>query len=195
MKQQIAPETVNPVSRGKARALPALTGIRGVAAVWVVLYHAQSLWDLRLPLLSDGFRAVDLFFVLSGFIMMHAHQADFVSLNAHRTFRFFGLRALRVYPLNVVILLLILPFIVAFPAFVIWTRNIDPSLGNAYSFAGFWQTLFLANRWLMRDLGVWNGTTWSLSVELLAYLSFPIIAFLLNKEESRIRCAATRSDR
>src|SRR4051794_24814627 len=72
-----------------SRSIDSLTGIRGVAALWVFLTHYQAVMAayLHSPEINDnaflynGFRGVDLFFVLSGFILMHVHGEDF------RTFR------------------------------------------------------------------------------------------------------------
>ncbi len=83
---------------------------------------------------------------------------------------------------------MIVPLAVTHPAFVDFYRHSRVELVHAYSFAGFWQTLLLANRWFLPDLGEWNGPTWSLSVELLAYFTFPLSAYLLARENSRIRC-------
>jgi len=52
--------------------LPWLDGLRGIAALWVMLSHIQILSGLRsLPVLSWGNVAVDLFMMLSGFLMAH----------------------------------------------------------------------------------------------------------------------------
>lgn len=53
-----------------------LDGLRGVAALWVLLSHVQILTGLRkIPLLSSGDLAVDLFMMLSGFLMTHHYIA------------------------------------------------------------------------------------------------------------------------
>ena len=50
------------------------------------------------------------------------------------------------------------------------------------------QTALLANRWFMRDLGEWNGPTWSLSVEILAYAIFPVLALVVARARSQAAC-------
>lgn len=64
------------------RNMPALTGVRGIAALWVLLFHLSielgiggPQW-LR-PIPASGWIGVDLFFLLSGFVLMHSHHADF----------------------------------------------------------------------------------------------------------------------
>ncbi len=57
------------------RQLVSLTGIRGVAAIWVVFFHAYSFLGpliggpdrAQVPIIRDGYLGVDLFFILSGF--------------------------------------------------------------------------------------------------------------------------------
>jgi peptidoglycan/LPS O-acetylase OafA/YrhL len=65
------------------RVLPSLTPLRGVAALWVVLYHYND-WAPNLslngyiPVVDRGYLAVDLFLVMSGFVMAHVYHHDFV---------------------------------------------------------------------------------------------------------------------
>ncbi len=173
--------------------IPSLTGIRGVAAILVVLHHIQGeapsfgfpAWKGNY-LLRDGFRGVDLFFMLSGFVLMYVHTNDFKAITLDGLRRFYILRFFRVYPLNAFVLLLILLPVVFLPGFLAWSRMYDPT---AFSPAGFVQTLLLANRWFMRDLGAWNERTWSLSLEILGYAAFPLLAWWICRESSRIRCA------
>lgn len=70
---------------GASDQLPSLTPLRGVAALWVVLYHycgtAQFLPNLDITphsyLISKGYLAVDMFFILSGFVMAHVYRRTF----------------------------------------------------------------------------------------------------------------------
>jgi len=167
----------------KGRGIPSLTGIRGIAAFWVMLYHVQHLEGafLGVPLLfkildlGNGWRGVDLFFMLSGFILMHAHGRDFYRIHKRDLIRFAQLRFTRVYPLNAVVLLLITAFVAFQPGFVAWMRLTH----NVADFSpGAWvRTLFLATRWFLPGSGDWNGPVWSLSLEIIGYAMFPLLAF------------------
>lgn len=74
-----------------------LDGLRGVAAVAVVLYHIGA--QLGAPLAPAAFLAVDLFFVLSGFVIAHAYEARLTSGMSFREFSW--IRFKRLYPLYV----------------------------------------------------------------------------------------------
>lgn len=184
-----APGQATPGHAAPGRAIPSLTGIRGVAAVWVVFYHLHDFarFDPRfaplsqVPLVREGFRGVDLFFILSGFILMHVHRDDFAALRGRAVSRFLLLRAWRVYPLNAAVLVLILGLYLALPGFH------DPAALNP---AGIVQSFALAQRWFMPDYGSVNGPAWSLSVELLGYAAFPVIAVALNRLGPRAALAA-----
>ena len=87
-----------------------LTGIRGLAAMWVVLLHGttQLMPDngiARLPFIAKGYLAVDLFFVLSGFVLVMSSQRSFSADFGLAVRRFYIGRVFRVYPLNIVTLL------------------------------------------------------------------------------------------
>jgi peptidoglycan/LPS O-acetylase OafA/YrhL len=163
-----------------------MTGIRGIAAVWVMLYHAQlgagRYYNLpflqKVPDLGSGWRGVDLFFMLSGFILMYAHERDFQVIRKANLIRFARLRFVRVYPLNAVVLLLIAAFVAFQPGFVAWMRVFDPS---NFSFGAFVRTLLLATRWFLHGRGDWNQPTWSLSLEVLGYAIFPFVAYFVTR--------------
>lgn len=57
---------------GSGRRFEALDGLRGVAAIGVMLYHIGS-WTGRHGLVPHGYLAVDFFFCLSGFVLAHAY--------------------------------------------------------------------------------------------------------------------------
>jgi len=70
-----------------------LDGLRGVAAIVVVLFHAIfGAWVPRF-----GYLAVDLFFILSGFVLSHAYDKRFVA--GMSVAEFLSLRVVRLYPL------------------------------------------------------------------------------------------------
>jgi peptidoglycan/LPS O-acetylase OafA/YrhL len=141
--------------------LKSLTGIRGLAAISVLLFHiGQGLphWSI-LPFLysysfvKNGFRGVDLFFALSGFIMMHVHAQDFTCLQRAAILRFALQRIVRIYPAAFVALLLILIATLAFPSYVSWFRSWASLIPlKSYTWPAFVQTATLSSRWLMPDL-------------------------------------------
>lgn len=170
-------------STARRRGIPSMTGIRGIAALWVLLFHAQQLAGKifglpsleRIPELHTGWHGVDLFFMLSGFILMYAHGRDFCIFRKDSLIRFARLRFTRVYPLNAVVLLLIAAFVPFQHDYVAWARSIyGPSTYSPKAFLG---TLFLATRWFFPDMGDWNQPVWSLSLEVLGYVMFPLLAF------------------
>ena len=77
---------------------PDIEGLRGVAILLVVLFHA------RVPALAGGFVGVDVFFVLSGFFITGLLVRERESTGDVRLGDFYGRRALRLLPALIVVL-------------------------------------------------------------------------------------------
>ena len=161
---------MNDVSPG--RQIPALTGIRGIAALYVVLFHYAGLTGLKgkIPFISHGFIAVDLFFVLSGFVMALSYQhmfADNFSFASYR--KFLGRRIARIYPIYIVTTVAALMLIYfGFDHWIKW--NVAPGK--------IWAAKFIINGLLVQAWGIANSIndpSWSLSSEWAAYVLFPIL--------------------
>lgn len=96
------------------RQLPSLTSLRGLAALWVVLYHycVQCFPNLDAAqytsFIGKGYLAVDMFFMLSGFVMTHVYQRAFYDPNGIKLhYRSFLIaRFARLYPLHIFVLFL-----------------------------------------------------------------------------------------
>lgn len=156
-----------------------LSGLRGIGAIWVTLFHIFHQSDN--PLISAGYLGVDLFFLLSGFIIAHVHGADFAhgyKVSSH--WRFLQLRLVRIYPLHVFVLVLFACFVFTTPEFVERYNNPD-----RFGFGPFMASLLLVHNWGFGDPTLWNVPTWSLSVEWLAYLAFPFLAIAFSKISAR----------
>ena len=102
------------------RDFPALTGLRFFLALWVILHHltgpGQKLeaTALLLPhglftLIRGGYQAVTTFFVLSGFVLTRSYAATV--WNQRNTLRYAMGRAARVYPVYLLSLVVVAPFI------------------------------------------------------------------------------------
>src|SRR5215210_2241655 len=72
-----------------------LNGLRGLAALIVVLFHAAALIGTQLA--PGGYLAVDLFFILSGFVIAHAYDHRFAE--GLGPLAFIRYRIIRFYPL------------------------------------------------------------------------------------------------
>src|SRR5580698_4630391 len=93
--------------------IKALTSLRGIAAMMVVMQHfsatAQEHSQSVIPsLVPHGYIAVDLFFVLSGFIMAYTYLDDFRSRGWQAFPTFIMKRVARIVPLNTFAVLLVL---------------------------------------------------------------------------------------
>jgi peptidoglycan/LPS O-acetylase OafA/YrhL len=78
------------------RVFTTLDALRAVAAACIVLYHLR-VWFPAVRVLDHAYLAVDLFFVLSGFVLAHAYGRD---VGAGLSFsRYLAVRAIRLYPL------------------------------------------------------------------------------------------------
>ncbi len=143
----------------------ALTGLRGAAALLVVGHHCYLREGLHLPLLNGmmlrGYLAVDLFFVLSGFVMAWMYGDWFTrSFSLPRYIEFMIRRVARLWPLHVSIMLMVLGY------------------HAAVGFWPYWPKMIMTNLLMVQSWGfstVINAPSWSVSTEMLAYLLFPML--------------------
>ena len=153
--------------------LDALTGLRGVAAWLVVLYHVRlSLADIVpgavVTALGKGYLAVDVFFVLSGFVIWLNYADSVASGGLGATGRYLWRRFARVWPLHAVIL-------AAFVALAVVLRATGRD-ASAYPFAELPLHLLMIQNWGFTETLTWNNPAWSISTEFAAYLLFPLLA-------------------
>jgi peptidoglycan/LPS O-acetylase OafA/YrhL len=157
-----------------------LTGLRGVAAIYVVFYHflpALPMNRVGSTFVAHGYLAVDLFFVLSGFVMTLNYTELFRSGFSRRAFgKFLGRRIARVYPLYFVTtlcaaLLLALGMRVSTSYAPV---HLDLSL-----FRNLLMNLLMVQSWGFGYSGYsLDGPGWSISAELAAYLLFPLFLWI-----------------
>jgi peptidoglycan/LPS O-acetylase OafA/YrhL len=151
---------------GMIGLMKALTPLRGVAALAVLVFHVTLIMHRTF----HGYLAVDLFFVLSGFVLMEAYGG--MALSRTTYFGFLKNRLARIYPVHVLMLVLLLPL-----------YGINPE----FSLVGLVDSLLLLQApW--HDL-CWNYPSWSISAEWHAYLLFPLLAPMLRDKSPRILAA------
>jgi len=160
-----------------------LESIRGLAALLVVFYHFPK-WNplLDVRIINNGYLMVDLFFVLSGFVIYSAYANKISSPKDLLRFQF--LRFGRLYPVHLTFFLVILIIEIAkyFAQikFGIISPNTQPFKEN--NFAAVVDQLFLIQA-ISPDKNPlsFNSPAWSISVEFYTYLIFGISILLLNK--------------
>jgi peptidoglycan/LPS O-acetylase OafA/YrhL len=163
-----------PIERSEAspfhlRHVPALDGLRGLAIVMVVGYHLHG------RLLKGGHVGVDLFFVLSGFLITALLLQEWEERGAISFPRFYARRALRLLPaLYLVLAVYLLALRIPGLDRVLRERaGADPWHPAVYA------ATYISN-WT-RGRGVSMGAlahTWSLSVEEQFYLLWPLLLAL-----------------
>jgi peptidoglycan/LPS O-acetylase OafA/YrhL len=167
-------------------SIRAIDGLRGVAALGIVIYHGRSslAYAPELAWAAGSFEKyyllLDLFFVVSGFAIASGYDATFAArITAGDYSRFIWSRLARLYPLYLFVLLLL----VAQEFFFLWARSSgvwDPGYEPfARPFANpgnFITSLFLLQAWGIHDKLVWNVPAWYVSALMGAYLAFPFIA-------------------
>ena len=150
-----------------------ITALRFGAAIWVAVY---SFWENLAgagasELVAKGYLGVELFFVLSGFILSHVYlQAAGEKRFSYRGFLW--ARVARVYPLHVATLagvgLLAAAALMA-------GMSVD---ANVLSWPSLPANLLMVHAWGLAPVAGWNHPSWSISAEWFAYLCFPLFAFV-----------------
>ena len=175
--------------------LDELTSIRAFAAGAICLQHVfVFVHDVDLLAAPEGFGlsvlynlalGVDLFFILSGFILTHVYARQFRT-ESFRFGQFVANRLARIYPLH---LFVIICFIIVFEtagAFGFLRSDAPP---NDYDLLG--ANLLLVHAWGVTDNAAWNSPSWSISAEFFAYLLFPLLLIGLARLSARMALAVT----
>lgn len=171
--------------------IKSLEGLRGIAALFVALYHLKIGNDY-FSIIGNGYLFVDLFFVLSGFVICSAYSGRMHSATELRPFfiRRFG----RLFPL---LIFSTVVFILGSNG-IVFAKKLAVSLGygNVLNNPGTLEYLIpsvselLATLTFTHSLGIFNDLilntpTWSISTEFYTYLLFALIC-LLFRDRSRV---------
>ncbi|OFW10520.1 MAG: hypothetical protein A3G20_06870 [Acidobacteria bacterium RIFCSPLOWO2_12_FULL_59_11] len=160
---------------------PELNGLRGAAITAVLIYHANE------NLLSGGLIGVDIFFVLSGFLITALLIQEYDNTGSIRLKAFYLRRVLRLAPALLLLLLLFSLSSVVLLGF----HGAKSQLMDALI------ALFYMTNWA-RALGIYPvyglAHTWSLSIEEQFYLLWPpLLLLLLRNKRSRGACVLIAS--
>lgn len=158
--------------------LPALTGLRGIAAWFVVLFHIRTGLASELPpqliaIFSKGYLAVDLFFMLSGFVLWLNYSDRLRSHGLGATPLFLARRLARIWPLH----LFMLGCTIAYALLRLLSGHGDP---DHYPWSELPLHFLLVQNWGFTQSLSWNDPAWSISCEFAAYLLFPLLVLAID---------------
>ena len=159
------------------------TGLRGVAALMVAPVHMYcdefvAGFDRTVLPFLNSVLAVDVFFVLSGFIIPYVYLDSRGLMNA--TWRkFFLARFARIYPLHILTIAIV-------GLMVLFANAQGISMGRPYYASDLPPQLLLIHAFPYIEKWAWIHPSWSISMEFLAYIAiFPFMTFAL-KGNSKI---------
>jgi peptidoglycan/LPS O-acetylase OafA/YrhL len=160
----------------KTDFFPALESLRGLSALGVTLFHVGWGFSLAgLGLIANSWLFVDLFFVLSGFVLAHTYSAGLSEQGA--VGRFALRRLFRLYPLHLATLLVFV-FAHLGLSFVLGPRAETSAFvaANEPFATQLLAHLSLAHAANLTPSTAFNGPSWSIAAEAFAYLAFALIA-------------------
>lgn len=156
---------------------PEIDGLRAIAVVSVVIYHAEfGLWGGTA--LSGGFIGVDIFFVISGFLITSIILKELRETNSFSVSGFYERRIRRIVPALLTVMLTSIPFA--------WMTMSPKALGE-YAGSVISSLLFSSNFWFWQTSSYTAEPsqlqpflhTWTLSIEEQFYVVFPLALLIL----------------
>ncbi len=159
---------------------PEIDGLRAIAVVAVIFYHAQ-ITIFGYQFFKGGFIGVDIFFVISGYLITSIILKELLTNGSFSFKHFYERRIRRILPALLFVMLVSLPFawIYLLPSsFVDFSKSILYSLGFSSNFYFYYSG---------QQYGAESGLlkpflhTWSLSIEEQYYILFPIVLLIIYK--------------
>jgi peptidoglycan/LPS O-acetylase OafA/YrhL len=183
MVEMSMPELAQPQHASPRNHYPGLDGLRAIAVCMVFLQHYAANYAF---VFGWGWTGVDIFFVLSGFLItgiLYDSQSQ-----PHRYRDFYVRRTLRIFPLYYAVWLAVL---LAAPLMQ-WQWNWRWLLWPAYlgNYARFIDRLTagpLAQQWFGSPMHLYIGHFWSLCVEEQFYLVWPLVVYQVRKRETLLK--------
>ena len=156
----------------RVRHLPALDGLRGLGLLGVLLFHADGL-------LPGGYLGVDLFFVLSGYLITSLLLAEHRETGRIDLYGFWVRRCRRLFPA----LLALMPAVAAYGWFLARPEELHTLRSQAIAslgyFANWLAILDHRSYWQLFAAPSPLEHTWSLSIEEQFYVVWPLLVMLI----------------
>ncbi len=166
----VPPQQVAGIDQPRAH-IAALDGLRGLAVIAVLLFHAGKL--------QGGFLGVDLFFALSGFLITSLLLTEVDNTGRVRLVKFWGRRFRRLLP--AVLLLLVVVTVITTVVASVPERAVTLDDGPwAQAYVANWHSIAgHRDYWASFELPRMFGHLWSLAIEEQFYLVWPVVVALI----------------
>lgn len=163
-----------------------IDGLRAVAVIFVLLYHAEFQYDYKIWF-QGGFVGVDIFFVISGYLISNIIFRELFKKQKFNFRNFFERRFRRIFPL----LITVMSFSTIYAYIVYYPSELFEYIKSALTSLFFSSNIYFYVS--ATDYGSENSLfipllhTWSLGIEEQFYLVFPLLAVLFFKRNYSIK--------
>ena len=170
----------------RPRFITSHASLRGLAAICIVFYHLTEiypggLWYRSFAPFSRGYLFVEMFFILSGFVIAYVYVRDRTSpMSMAEIGKFLRARFVRLFPLNLFVLAALVVIGVGIELFAERVGLAYPEQFTAKRWHYLGTNLLLVQAWDWAP-GDWNFPAWSVSTELQVYFAFPLMLYGLLK--------------
>jgi peptidoglycan/LPS O-acetylase OafA/YrhL len=162
----------------KLKYRPEIDALRAIAVMAVIIYHAK-IYFLGNLILPGGFLGVDIFFVISGYLISSLIFRELVETKSFSFKNFYERRARRILPALFLVILVSIPFAWKYilpTSFVDYAKSILYSIGFGSNFYFYLSgQLYGAESGLLKPL----LHTWSLAIEEQYYIVFPLLFLII----------------
>ncbi|MBF0746921.1 acyltransferase [Gemella sp. 19428wG2_WT2a] len=163
----------------KKRYLPSIDSIRAIAVISVIIYHINPKY------LPGGFLGVDLFFVLSGYLISSLIMREYRITGKLNLWNFYIRRARRLLPAVYLMISIVLIVMVLFNKSLLEKTYLDALFGYVYS-SNWWYIFHKLDYFDTFSTSPFKHL-WSLAIEEQFYLLFPLIFLMFNNKSRKVR--------
>lgn len=159
----------------KTKYLPSIDSLRAIAAIAVIIYHIDANY------LPGGFLGVDLFFVLSGYLISSLIIKEYKSTGTVNLYNFYVRRARRLLPAVYFMITVVLIIITLFNGVLLKKSYLDALFGYIYS-SNWWYIFHKLDYFDSFGSQSPFKHLWSLAIEEQFYMFFPLIFLIFNRK-------------
>ena len=164
------------MSNNKSKYLPSIDSLRALAVLAVIIYHVDVNY------LPGGFLGVDLFFVLSGYLISSLIIKEYRKTGSLNLYNFYIRRARRLLPAVYFMITVGLVVMVLFNEVLLRKSHLDAIFGYMYS-SNWWYIFHKLDYFDSFGAQSPFKHLWSLAIEEQFYMIFPLLFLLVNRKK------------